>query len=116
MRTTEYGLSLESGQMAVHLLLTTIPANWQSLDPNTHLDRAMCKRNFNAIKHAKWVDEACSHPSSKLLVRLLKDLRQRFNGLEPLNPWVINLLAHHCVSNSNANEPLPASYALRYAD
>jgi interleukin enhancer-binding factor 2 len=103
--------------MAVHLLLTTLPINWHSLDPTIHLDRAICKRNFNAIKHAKWVDEVCIHPSNKVVVRLLKDLRQRFNGLESLNPWLINLLAHHCVTNNNNNnstEQLPPTYAFKY--
>jgi interleukin enhancer-binding factor 2 len=99
--------------MSVHLLLTTLPANWHALDATIHLDRAICKRNFNAIKHAKWVDEVCIHPSNKVLVRLLKDLRQRFSGLQPLNPWLINLLAHHCVMNHHSNEQLPPSYALR---
>ncbi|CAF4247896.1 unnamed protein product [Rotaria sp. Silwood2] len=115
IQTTDYGLSFENGTMAVHLLLTTLPANWHSLDPTIHLDRAMCKRNFNATKHAKWVDEVCIHPSNKVLVRLLKDLRQRFHGLEPLNPWLINLLAHHCVINNNSSEQLPPSYAFKRA-
>lgn len=114
MQSTDYGLSLDNGTMAVHLLVTTVPVNWHSLDPAIHLERVMCKRNFNAIKHSKWVDEACVHPSNKVLVRLLKDLRQRFNGLEPLNPWLINLLAHHCVINKNLAEQLPPSYAFKY--
>lgn len=113
MQSTDYGLSLDNGTMAVHLLLTTLPANWHSIDPSIHLERAMCKRNFNAIKHAKWVDEVCIHPSNKLLVRLLKDLRQRFHGLESLNPWLINLLAHHCVTNNTSTEQLPPSYAFK---
>lgn len=114
IRSTDYGLSLETGSMAVHLLLTTVPANWNSLDPTIHLDRSICKRNFNAIKHTKWIDEVCIHPSNKVLVRLLKDLRQRLPGLESLNPWLINLLAHHCVTNNqNSNEQLPPSYALK---
>ncbi|CAF1408032.1 unnamed protein product [Adineta steineri] len=116
IRSTDYGLSLENGNMAVHVLLTTLPTNWQSLDSSLHLDRTICKQNFYAIKHAKWVDEVCIHPSNKLLVRLLKDLRQRFNGLEPLNPWLINLLAHHCVTNNNnSTEQLPPSYAFKRA-
>lgn len=99
--------------MAVHVLVTTIQGNWYSLDANIHLARTICKRNFTAIRHAKWVDEVCIHPSNKLLVRLLKDLRQRFPGLEPLNPWLINLLAYHCVTNNNTSEQLPPSYAFK---
>lgn len=114
LQLTDYGLLLHNDAMAVHLLVTTVPANWHSLDASIHLDRSICKRNFNAIKHAKWVDEVCIHPSNKVLVRLLKDLRQRFPGLQALNPWLINLLAHHCVTNTNnPNEQLSPSYAFK---
>ena len=113
VQPTDYGLSLDSGPMSIHLLVTTLVANWNSLDPTIHLDRMVCKRNFNAIEHAKWVDEKCIHPSNKVLVRLLKDLRKRFPGLEPLNPWLITLLAHHCVTDNRSNEPLPPSYAFK---
>ena len=113
IQPTNYGLLLEYDSVLVHLLLTTVPIHWRTLDPSLHLDQTMCIRNYNAIKHAKWVDEACSHPSNKVLVRLLKDLRQRFSGLEPLNPWLINLLAHHCVTNHHSNEQLPPSYAFK---
>ena len=113
IQTTDYGLKLKSRTMVVQLLITTLPTHWNSLDPTIHLSRTVCKQNFNAIKHAKWIDEVCIHPSNKVLVRLIKDLRQRFPGLQPLNPWLINLLAHYCVTNNQSNEQLPPSYALK---
>lgn len=113
IESMDYGLCLVTGALSVYLLVTTQPSFWNSLDPSIHLDLTICRRNFTAIQQVKWVDEVCNHPSKKLLVRLLKDLRQRFAGLEPLNPWLIYLLAHHCVANQQSNETLPPSYAFK---
>ncbi|CAF1336638.1 unnamed protein product, partial [Didymodactylos carnosus] len=110
---TDYGFSIINNLMHVNLFVTTLPKNFNSLDPNLHLDRRICLRNSNAIRHAKWIDDNCVHPSIKVLIRLLKDMRNRFSGFNQLNSWMINLLAHHSVMNWGKDDPLPLSFAFK---
>ena len=50
------------------------------------------KRHRAAIRHVRWFEENAAQTPVRILVRLVKDLRRRFDGFEALHVWAIELL------------------------
>ncbi|XP_063953733.1 interleukin enhancer-binding factor 2-like [Lytechinus pictus] len=113
MLANEAGCEISSSDATVKILVTTIPPNMKKLDASIHLPLKTMQSALAAVRHARWFEENATNSVVKVLIRILKYLKTRFNGFEPLNPWMIDLLAHYCVMNNPSHAPLQISIAFR---
>jgi len=56
------------------------------------VDGKIMQGHLTAIRHARWFEENAFHSGIKILVRLLRDLKNRFEGFAGLTTWMIDLL------------------------
>lgn len=95
-------------------LLAAIPSDQLSqLDPGLHIKASAIEQNLAALRHALWFDEHAGQPAIKILIRLIKDVKQRCTGMAAFDVWTLELLCHYCVTCTPDRNPLPLSLAFR---
>ena len=50
------------------------------------------KNSLAAIRHARWFEENAYQSSIRILVRILKDFKNRIPFFKHVSPWTIDLL------------------------
>merc|ERR1719305_592395 len=113
MIPNEKGFELSNTEASGRIMVTTVPPNMKKLDPALHLDSKLLHAAHSAVRHSRWFEENSQQPTIRTMIRLLHDLRRRFQGFSPLTPWMLDLLAHYAILNNPTRSALPLTAAYR---
>ncbi|MFH4982698.1 hypothetical protein AB6A40_009407, partial [Gnathostoma spinigerum] len=108
-----FGCEIAGAKAVVRLLITTIPSNARFLEPDLHLKEELMISHMQALDHIGWFDANANTSTIKMLIRLVKDIRKRYEPFSALNMWMIDLIVHHAVTTTASRQPLPLNLAFR---
>lgn len=55
--------------------------------------------NMAMIRHTRWFEEHANQSSVRILIKVLKDIKRRYEGFKALDVWSLELLVS-CPTNS----------------
>ena len=76
------GFDLSSPEATAAMHVTTIIPNLRKLDPKLHMDGKILSTAHSMIRQSRWFEENAHHSSIKTLIRLLHDLKRRFQVIK----------------------------------
>ncbi|XP_052828025.1 zinc finger RNA-binding protein isoform X2 [Octopus bimaculoides] len=80
------------------------PGGKKQKDPVDLLNKQTCLDALAVLRHAKWFQaRATGLPSCVVVLRILRDLRQRNPVWAPLSEWAMELLVEKCISSAEFN-------------
>ncbi|RWS20934.1 interleukin enhancer-binding factor 2-like protein, partial [Leptotrombidium deliense] len=115
MQTIEGGFDVihNTNRAVVRVLITTIMPNMRKIDSSIHLPVKMLQKHMSAIRHVRWFEESANLTTVKVLIRVLRDVCSRFEGLHSLTPWMIDVLSHYSVTFRHSQQMLPLNNAFK---
>jgi len=87
--------------------------NLRKLDPDIHIAANFIQRHLSATRHARWFEEQANLTVVKVLIRVMRDVCNRFSGFTHLSPWMIEVLCHYSVTFRNQQSLLPLNVAFK---
>jgi len=101
-------------KVKLNCMITTLPSNTkETIDPEKHVKLEHLKRSLAAIRHARWFEENAFQSSIRVLVRIIKDFKKRIPFFANVNPWTIDLLAHHSAVANTSGTQLTVPHVFR---
>lgn len=80
------------------------PGSKKTKEPADLLNKQKCLEALAVLRHAKWFQaRATGLPSCVVVLRILRELRQRNDVWAPLNEWAMELLVEKCISSVGFN-------------
>eukprot|EP00117_Sycon_ciliatum_P021236 scpid56039/ scgid18673/ Interleukin enhancer-binding factor 2; Nuclear factor of activated T-cells 45 kDa &gt; Interleukin enhancer-binding factor 2 &gt; Interleukin enhancer-binding factor 2; Nuclear factor of activated T-cells 45 kDa len=105
--------SLSCGQSTVQCLAAYQPESWLERAKSDQVPLKDIEDSLKEIERSRWCDEHITHTSTRMVIRLLNDLRQRMNGFTHLTPWMAALLAHKAAVLPGRRDALQLAQAFR---
>ena len=113
VNSSGFDITNSTNKSTVRILIATIMPNLRKLDPKIHLPLKTIQRHLSAIRHARWFEESANLTTVKVLIRVLRDVCSRFNGLTSLSPWMVDVLSHYSVTFRHQQSLLPLNVAFK---